>query len=434
MAGLSCAIRLHEAGRRVTVVEAQPEPGGRIRTDTVDAFRLDRGFQVFLTAYPAASRILDMPSLRLGRFEPGAMVWTGRALTEVSDPLRRPQNALPTLFSPVGSLADKLRIAALKQSLAIRSTNRIFSEPERETRELWDSLRFSEDFQNRFLRPFFGGIFLEDRMLTSSRMFAYVFKMFSRGYAALPRGGMQAIPDQLAKRLPAERVMTGQRVLEALPDRVRLENGGVLKARAVVLAADMTAAGNLAQGIQRRPWTGTRCMYFSADRSPLAKPIIAFNGSGKGRVSNLSVPSDVASGYAPAGKSLICVSLRDCSTAAPADILDELRNWFRGSLSDWEFIRSYEIREALPRQFPGDNPYGSAPPILPSGLYIAGDYLFSGSIEGAVRSGLAAADAVIGYATGRDVSKAARVPLPEPVPHPRLVPRQVRDNTGPAQP
>jgi len=395
MAGLSCAVRLHEAGRRVALVDAASEPGGRIRTDNIGGFRLDRGFQVYLTAYPRASRLLDMKRLQLGRFEPGAMVWTGTALVEVSDPLRRPLTIPATLLSPVGSFADKLRIAALKFSLTRKTHGRIFSETDLETRHFWSSRHFSKTFQDGFLRPFFGGIFLEEEMKTSSRMFAYVFKQFSRGYAALPAGGMQSIPDQLASRLPAQHRFMSTRVVNVTRDCVHLENGRPLTAGAVVLATDMSAAAELLESIQTRPWNSTRCLYFSADRSPLPRPLIALNGSGKGCISNVSVPSDVAPGYAPEGKSLVCVSLRNGDTGSPEDVLEELRQWFKSPLTHWEHLHTYHIPRALPRQQPGDNPAGKAPARLPEGIFLAGDYRYSASIEGAVRSGEAAANAVI---------------------------------------
>jgi len=46
LAGLSCAVRLHELGHRIRVFEAADGVGGRVRTDNVDGFLLDRGFQV----------------------------------------------------------------------------------------------------------------------------------------------------------------------------------------------------------------------------------------------------------------------------------------------------------------------------------------------------------------------------------------------------
>ena len=46
LAGLACGRTLAAAGRRVRLIEAASQPGGRVATDTVDGFRIDRGFQV----------------------------------------------------------------------------------------------------------------------------------------------------------------------------------------------------------------------------------------------------------------------------------------------------------------------------------------------------------------------------------------------------
>ena len=59
LAGLCCARRVQQAGLRFLVLEASDGVGGRIRTDRIDGFQLDRCFQVFLTAYPEA--LLDRP-------------------------------------------------------------------------------------------------------------------------------------------------------------------------------------------------------------------------------------------------------------------------------------------------------------------------------------------------------------------------------------
>ena len=114
LAGLACARTLARAGRACRVLEASNGVGGRVRTDTVDGFRLDRGFQVLLTAYPECRAVFDYGALDLRAFLPGADVRAGGRTSRIVDPWRDPKAALATALAPVGTLADKARIARLR--------------------------------------------------------------------------------------------------------------------------------------------------------------------------------------------------------------------------------------------------------------------------------------------------------------------------------
>jgi phytoene dehydrogenase-like protein len=209
LAGLACARELVRAGRQVLVLEAADRVGGRVATDTVDGFRIDRGFQVYLDAYPEGRRQLDLAALGLGCFEPGALVAQGGRLRGVSDPWRRPLTAVGSILSGSVGIADGLRTARLRGDCvrAVRDANADANRPspvaERSTREELIARGFSEAFIRRFFEPFFGGVFLERSLDTSAAVFQFTFAMFALGRACLPRGGMEAIPRQLAAGLPA---------------------------------------------------------------------------------------------------------------------------------------------------------------------------------------------------------------------------------------
>ncbi|MGA1525128.1 MAG: FAD-dependent oxidoreductase, partial [Planctomycetota bacterium] len=97
LAGLTCARALSAAGVPVRVLDAADAVGGRVRTDVVEGFRLDRGFQVLQTAYPEARRALDYGALELRPFEPGALVRVAGRFVRVVDPWRRPLGALASI-------------------------------------------------------------------------------------------------------------------------------------------------------------------------------------------------------------------------------------------------------------------------------------------------------------------------------------------------
>ena len=174
-----------------------------MRTDLVDGFRLDRGFQVMLTAYPEASRLLDYHALQLKAFAPGALVWHGGKFHRFADPFRNPIGAAGFLFDPIVPLADKLRVAKLRARVRRGTLEEIFARTERTTRDYLQAVPFSASIIERFFEPFFAGVFLERELVTSSRFFEFLFRMFSLGDAAVPAAGMQQIPLQLAAKLRA---------------------------------------------------------------------------------------------------------------------------------------------------------------------------------------------------------------------------------------
>lgn len=299
LAGLACALRLREGGMEPRVVEAADAVGGRVRTDRVDGFQLDRGFQVYLSAYPQAGRLLDLEALDLRPFRAGALVFRAGKSHRVMDVFRHPQYLLGSALAPVGTLADKLRVAKLRFQRA-KPTGE-----DRTTERFLRDFGFSHRMIDGFFRAFYGGIFLERDLHTSSRMFEFTFRMFSEGSATLPAAGMQAIPEQLAARLPPGSIRLHTAAHSVEPRAVLLENGEKLEADAVVVATDARTAWRLLPGLtpSEPAWRSVTGLYFSAPVSPIGEAIIALNG-GPGLVNNVCVPSDLAPNYAPEGKSL----------------------------------------------------------------------------------------------------------------------------------
>ena len=206
LSGLSCAIALQKAGKRPLLLEASDGPGGRVRTDKLDGFLLDRGFQVYLDAYPTAGQLLDIPELDLHAFEPGALVFREGKLHRVIDAFRRPRELVNSALAPIGNLLDKARVGRLRFSLMRKPTADIAESEDLSTEQYLRNFGFSSTIIDRFFRSFYGGIFLERDLRTSSRMFEFTFKMFSRGSATLPAQGMGQISKQLAQHLPEDRI------------------------------------------------------------------------------------------------------------------------------------------------------------------------------------------------------------------------------------
>jgi phytoene dehydrogenase-like protein len=396
LAGLCCARRLEEAGVSWILLEGSDGVGGRVRTDEVGGFLLDRGFQVLLTAYPECRRVLDYRALDLKPFDPGSLVRYDGRFSTLADPWRRPGRALRTLFSPVGTFSDKLRIARLRRSLNGRGVDSIFQDPERTTLEGLRDRGFSERMIESFFRPFLGGIFLEPELDTSDRMFQFVFKMFSAGETVVPARGMQAIPDSLAASLPAERVRLGARVRRVEHGRCTLDDGEALAADTVVVATDGgEAARLLGSAASSRP-RSTTCLYFDAPEPPIVGKSLVLDGEDQGPANHLCVISEIASGYAPAGRALISVNVlgipRIDEQALERAVRTQLTGWFGKQVADWRPVRQYRIEYALPGLPPRSRPTTSAGD---TDVFVCGDHASHGSIEGAMVSGRRTAEAIL---------------------------------------
>jgi phytoene dehydrogenase-like protein len=398
LAGLCCALRLHEAGISSRVFEASDEVGGRARTDEVDGFLLDRGFQVLLKAYPEAKQVLDYSNLKLMNFEPGALIRYRGKFHRFADPWRRPRHLFSTAFSPVGTLADKLRVARLRRRVCRGTLDEVFAQTELTTLESLHGEGFSDHIINRFFRPFLGGVFLDRDLQTSSRMFDFVFRMFSIGDAAVPAQGMGAMARQLAARLPAGAIRTNCPVEQIDTNSIHLASGENLTASTVVVACEAPAAAALLGDETLAPGRSVTCLYFAADDAPIKEAILVLNGDGEGPINNLCVPSQLSPTYSPPGQSLISVTvlgISDDSEGLEYEVRGQLRQWFGAAVDRWRHLRTYRIPYALPAQTPPALCPVAKPASRDDGLVVCGDYLDTASIQGAMVSGRRAAEHII---------------------------------------
>jgi len=401
LAGLCCGRRLAECGVPFDILEASDGVGGRVRTDLVDGFRLDRGFQVYLTAYPEGRRVLDLAALDLRPFARAALVWFGGRFHRVADPRSEPLTAAKSLFNPVGSARDKLRLVSLFWDIDRGPLDRQLAKDERPALDLlrWNG-RLGPAMIDRLFRPLFGGVFLEKNLATSSRFFRFVFRMLAEGPAAVPALGMQAIPEQVVARLPTGSVRLGARVVSLGEREVVLDGGETLRTRAVVVATEGPAAARLIGDEVPDPGSnGTVALYYAADRPPVSEAVVMLDGEGQGPVNHVVVTSNASPAYAPAGRALVAVSV----VGVPADDdaeLDrrarvQLSGWFGGEVLGWRLLRAYRIPRALPDQTAGRLDPWRRPVRLRPGLYVCGDHRDNASIDGAMTSGFRAAQAVM---------------------------------------
>jgi len=400
LAGLSAARTCAAAGIRPMVLEAAGEVGGRLATEEVDGFLLDRGFQVLLDSYPEARRALDVDALELGRFAPGALIWRGTGFRRVADPWRDPIAGARSLVSGLFTPSDAWRM------LGLRSDAILAIEGEREFGEGISAARAlaMRGFSNRaiegFFRPFFGGVFLDTELNVPAPWFEFLFGMFATGSAALPAHGMRAIPQQLASALPPDSVHTNTRVTAIRDRHVELASGLSLSARAIIVATDAQQAAALMPGFRAPAWSGCVTLYYAAPESPVDGPLLMLDGdSRRGPVNHVCVPSEVAAGYAPAGQALVSATVIGAGAGDDAaldrDARAQLSEWFgKTAVRSWRLLRVVRVPHSLPRTaYRRDTLHASV--RRAPGHYGCGDHLETPSINGALRSGRRAAEAML---------------------------------------
>jgi protoporphyrinogen oxidase len=398
LAGLACALELKQRNIAALIVEASDRVGGRVATDKVDGYLLDRGFQVLLTAYPECQKLLDYQKLQLGNFTPGALVFKEDHLHTVADPTRVPLEFFTTLASTIGTALDKMKIWLLKEDLLEKPLDRIFAQKEVQTIDELKKLGFTREFIESFFRPFLGGIFLENKLTTSNKMFEFVFNMFSKGHAALPAGGMQAIPEQLATKLGTSSIRLKTRVTKINDGVVELESGEKLQASAIVVATEGTDASKLINDLPTIETRSITCLYYEASKAPIKQPMLILNGQGTGIVNNVCVPTNVCASYGNGKGHLVSVSVLgnpfEADETANDTVKSELKTWFGSDVDGWKLLKVYRVLNALPDQTPPkiENPERSVK--LQSNLFICGDHRDNASINGALVSGRRAAQAV----------------------------------------
>ncbi|MFJ6199342.1 NAD(P)/FAD-dependent oxidoreductase [Micromonospora sp. NPDC092111] len=393
LAGLAAARRLHRAGVPWRLLEAGDRLGGRVATDAVDGYLLDRGFQVLNTGYPRLGTLLDLATLGLGWFTSGVLVRRGDHLHRLVNPVREPGGTPATVLAGIGSLGDRLRLAALAAGCATLPVTRLLTAPETTSEAALRRAGLSDTIIEELIRPFLSGVLIDRELETSSHVLAMVLRSFARGRIGLPAQGMAALPRAIAAPLPAELIERHTPVAEVAPGRVRTQAGDI-GCRAVVVAVDPPAAATLLPTLARVRTHHYTTYYHSTAEAPLDEPILLVDGDRREVVANTVVVSRAAPSYAPPGRHLVATSVVGPSAPPETEIRAELDRLYGRSTADWEHLTTVSIPDALPAAPP---PQGRLrkPVALGGGLFVAGDHRDSPSIQGALASGWRTAGAVL---------------------------------------
>lgn len=397
LAGLRAATRLAGAGLDVMLIEASDAVGGRQRTDEVDGFLLDRGFQILNPAYPAVRRWVDIGPLHLRRFPLGVRVRRAHRSVELRHPVRHPAGIPATLASGLITPRD---VAALARWIgpALLRPKAVIAGEDRTLRAGWDRTGVRGALRTEVLEPFLAGVLADDRGDTSDAFARLLVRMFALGAPGVPERGMGALPAHLAEgaRAAGAAIVLGRRAtrLRAHGDGVQidLEGADPIRARAAIVAVGAQDAAGLT-GIPRAPTRGLQTWWFSPDAAAPASALLAVDGRRAGPVVNTVVMSRSAPSYAPPGRHLVQATCLLSSDAAESDVRRQLAEIWEFDTRRWELLRRDDIVDALPAQ-PAPLRVVS-PPKVGDGLYVAGDHRDTASIQGALVSGDRAARALL---------------------------------------
>ncbi len=399
LAGLNAARTVARAGRSVVVCEASDGVGGRVRTDLVDGFLVDRGFQILNTSYPALRAAVDLEALDLRSFVPGAAVRTeDGVLHRLADPRRRPTWAARTALSTLLGPREKLGIAAYTLRALLVPPSRQARAPERSAVEDLARFGLAGGAAEKFLRPFLSGVLGDAELATSSRVVSLFWRTFALGDLTLPSRGIGAVPTQLAARLPVGTVHLTTRVGALTPSGsgvdVETERGRV-RAGAVIVAAEGTDAAGLLGGRVEAPRPlALTSHYHVTDTPPTRRPLLHLDGTG-GPIVNTVVLTAAAPSYSPDHRHLVVSTVLGPDPLPEPRLRAELeRIWGVGTAS-WEHLSTVSVPHALPATPPPTPPRLRRPVDLGDGLFVAGDHRDSPSTQGALVSGRRTAEAAL---------------------------------------
>lgn len=395
VSGLIAAQVLEFRGYSPSIYEASDRAGGRVKTDVVNGYQLDHGFQVLLDAYPVARNYLDYTALDLTKFLPGATLFKNGRQVTLGDPLRNLSLLLPTLSSGIGTFGDKWKIFKLNRELKNKAIESIFMETEISTLDYLKVKGFSDEIIKDFFQPFFSGIFLEPNLDTSSRMFQFVYKMFGTGSAVLPKAGIEAIPKQLVSKLSKTNFVYNTKIESCTDGKLIFKDGSKVLVDYTIIA---TEASHLVPNLrnQEQPWKSCETLYFTTKTKIIKKPLIGLITDTDALINNIFYHSSlpmVNSGE----ENLLSITVVKSHQMSEEELVKAVRAELASlcSINDITFLKRYHIKRALPEL--SNIQYDMAPSEtrLTSKTFLAGDQLLNGSLNAAMLSGERAANAVI---------------------------------------
>jgi len=394
ISGLIAAKTLEEKGYNPVIIEGSDRVGGRLKTDIVNGYQLDHGFQVLLDAYPMAQKHLDYNTLNLQKFVPGATIFSNAKAQTIGDPLRDLSLLFSTLIASVGTISDKLNILKLNNALDKKPLSEIFSSEEISTLRYLESKGFSASIISKFFKPFFSGIFLEPDLETSSRMFEFVYKMFGNGHAVLPKSGIEAIPRQIKSQLKRTKFVFNTKIKTINAHHIITEKGEKIESDFCIVATN--TVGLIPDVNQKYSWKSCDNLYFTTKTRNIKKPIIGLIADEDAFINNIFFHTSLKTEKRGAEELLSVTVVEDHNLTEEAlitKVQSDLKRYC--NIDDTVFLQHYKIPKALPKLHSLRQTISPSETQIKPTLFVAGDQLLNGSLNAAMHSGERSAEDLI---------------------------------------
>ncbi|MGW0596746.1 NAD(P)/FAD-dependent oxidoreductase [Streptomyces sp. NPDC002776] len=409
IAGLAAAQRLISAGVSVTVLEAAHEVGGRMSTEKVDGFRLDRVGQLMSTSYPELRLTPGLDALALRTFAPDILLHSDGRHHRVGAPASQggARGALHTVRAlasaprptsapraPLGTAVDQARLAAALARLAGTPAARLLARPESTAGRSLTARVLPARTVDNFVRPLLSALLGDPELTVSSRCADLALHSFARGRLCVPEGGAETLPRLLARSLPAGTVHTGVRVTSVSTTSVTTAEHGVYRCRAVLLATGARTAAGLLPGLRVPDFHPVTVVHHTTDEPPSSGAALLLDADRGGPVAHTAVASAVDPARAPAGRALVSSTVLG---APPADLDTAVRRHlarlYGTSTTRWETLAVHHTADAVPSMRPPHDPH--RPVRLLAGLYVCGDHRDTSTVQGALHSARRAAGSIV---------------------------------------
>lgn len=387
LAGLSAAIECQKQELDYILIEKDNTLGGQLKTERINDFILDKGFQVLSTRYPMAKKLLNYKQLNLKYFNSGARCWTENSSYLLYNPLNHFLKYIKTQKSSSVSIKDIIKLSSLFIKFVLTTDQYLFKEKEKELQTLLSDNTFSSELSETFFKPFFRGVFLDKELVCSSRLFNYYLKNFFIGKSAIPENGIQAIPQQLSEHCNPNNILLNQTV-QSVKNNVIRTNHTEIKADFIISALDGLQSSILFN-FPKPFYNNTQNFYFYSQTPIDNLPLINLNSSEGHRINNFYCVSNVNPSASPKNTYLYSLSVvNENEDIHETDIQKEAKKLLGKQIDKWIFLKSYSIKKAVLKQRTYKNIFNTR--YNKKNLYFCGDWTMQGSIQGAMQSGILA--------------------------------------------